>query len=169
MHHSEQKCAHFCSEWSIVGYGTGALWDYELVQLLLSSTKQPLNWFPNTWISWLHFVKVCDEHKAIMLISWQKVCHGNWLPASAWSSLDVSDAAELTISSASYNLLHLLWEVFYSSIGTDRIWDSAAVTFTEKWLNVLSLEVRIYWYLDFTLCSLHFHRQDIDHRPICRL
>ena len=27
MHHSEQKCAHFCSEWCIVGYGTGALWD----------------------------------------------------------------------------------------------------------------------------------------------
>ena len=25
MLHSEQKCAHFCSEWSIVGYGTGAL------------------------------------------------------------------------------------------------------------------------------------------------
>ena len=25
-HHSEQKCAHFCSEWCIVGYGTGALW-----------------------------------------------------------------------------------------------------------------------------------------------
>ena len=27
MSHSEQKCAHFCSEWSIVAYGTGALWD----------------------------------------------------------------------------------------------------------------------------------------------
>ena len=27
MLHSEQKCAHFCSEWSIVGYGTGAVWD----------------------------------------------------------------------------------------------------------------------------------------------
>ena len=27
MHHSEQKCAHFCSEWCIVGYGTSALWD----------------------------------------------------------------------------------------------------------------------------------------------
>ena len=27
MLHSEQKCAHFCSEWSIVGYGTGAFWD----------------------------------------------------------------------------------------------------------------------------------------------
>ena len=27
MLHSEQKCAHFCSEWSILGYGTGAFWD----------------------------------------------------------------------------------------------------------------------------------------------
>ena len=27
MYHSEQKCAHFCSEWCIVGYGTAALWD----------------------------------------------------------------------------------------------------------------------------------------------
>ena len=27
MLHSEQKCAHFCSEWSIVGYGIGAFWD----------------------------------------------------------------------------------------------------------------------------------------------
>ena len=27
IHHSEQKCAHFCSEWFIVGYGTGALWN----------------------------------------------------------------------------------------------------------------------------------------------
>ena len=27
MHHSEQKCAHFCSEWCIVGYETSELWD----------------------------------------------------------------------------------------------------------------------------------------------
>ena len=27
IHHSEQKCAHFCSELGIVGYETGALWD----------------------------------------------------------------------------------------------------------------------------------------------
>ena len=27
MIHSEQKCALFCSDWSIVGYGTGAFWD----------------------------------------------------------------------------------------------------------------------------------------------
>ena len=27
MLNSEQKCAHYCSEWNIVGYGTCALWD----------------------------------------------------------------------------------------------------------------------------------------------
>ena len=27
IHHSEQKCAHFCSERYIVGYGTQAFWD----------------------------------------------------------------------------------------------------------------------------------------------
>ena len=27
VHHAELKCAHFCSEWCIVGYETGALWD----------------------------------------------------------------------------------------------------------------------------------------------
>ena len=26
MLHSEQQCAHFCSEWNIVGYRTGAFW-----------------------------------------------------------------------------------------------------------------------------------------------
>ena len=26
--HSEQKCGHLCSEWSIVGYGRGAFWDF---------------------------------------------------------------------------------------------------------------------------------------------
>ena len=26
MHQPEQKCAHFCSEWCIMGYGTSASW-----------------------------------------------------------------------------------------------------------------------------------------------
>ena len=26
VHHSEQKCTYFCSEWSIVGHGSGAFW-----------------------------------------------------------------------------------------------------------------------------------------------
>ena len=27
MLHSEQKCAYFCCEWRVVGYGAGAFWD----------------------------------------------------------------------------------------------------------------------------------------------
>ena len=30
MLYSEQKCEHFCSEWSIVGYGTNASWDLSI-------------------------------------------------------------------------------------------------------------------------------------------
>ena len=34
MQHSEQKCAHFCSEWCILGYGTGAFWDLWIRSIL---------------------------------------------------------------------------------------------------------------------------------------
>ena len=46
MFHSEQKCAHFCSEWSIVGYGTGALWDlwdWSIFFNILTMDNQYLN------------------------------------------------------------------------------------------------------------------------------
>ena len=36
IHHSEQKCVHFCSEWCIVGYGTGVLWDLWIWSIKLS-------------------------------------------------------------------------------------------------------------------------------------
>ena len=47
MLHSEQKCAHFCSEWSIVGYGTGAFWDLWIRSFL------------HTALPWL---KLCINH-----------------------------------------------------------------------------------------------------------
>ena len=34
MDHSEQKYAHFCSEWCIVGYGAGALWVHALLHMI---------------------------------------------------------------------------------------------------------------------------------------
>ena len=44
MHHSEQKCAHFCSEWCIVGYETGALWDLQIRSIILQDDhKHPSN------------------------------------------------------------------------------------------------------------------------------
>ena len=51
MLYSEQKCAHFCSEWSIVGYGTGAFWDLwncsiGTCRVSLVAMLEPLNWYP---------------------------------------------------------------------------------------------------------------------------
>ena len=44
-HHSEQKCAHFCPEWCVMGYGTGALWD-----LWIWSISLPMGFpFPIIW------------------------------------------------------------------------------------------------------------------------
>ena len=40
MHHWEQKCAHFCSQWCIVGYGTGALWDLQISCLSSALCKE---------------------------------------------------------------------------------------------------------------------------------
>ena len=37
MLHSEQKCTHFYSEWSIVGYGTDAFWDLLIRSILVCS------------------------------------------------------------------------------------------------------------------------------------
>ena len=45
--HSEQKCAHFCSEWCIVGYETGAFWDLWIRSVKHTKawrTSMPLNW-----------------------------------------------------------------------------------------------------------------------------
>ena len=46
MFHSEQKLAHFCSEWSIVGYGTGAFWDLWIRSIAPVPVKQP-------WMIWI--------------------------------------------------------------------------------------------------------------------
>ena len=44
MHLSEQKCTYFCSEWCMVGYGTGALldlWDWSIVPVVLTLLEFP--------------------------------------------------------------------------------------------------------------------------------
>ena len=45
MHHSEQKCAHFCSKWCIVGYGTGAMWDLWIRSTVLTISQHWLKLF----------------------------------------------------------------------------------------------------------------------------
>ena len=52
MLHSEQKCAHFCSEWSIVGYGTGAFWDlwnWSIYMKLLAYQCGGFHWWLTHW------------------------------------------------------------------------------------------------------------------------
>ena len=46
MLHSEQKCVHFCSEWSIMGYGTGAFWDgiCEMCYIMSTSVSVGQDW-----------------------------------------------------------------------------------------------------------------------------
>ena len=72
MLHSEQKCAHFCSEWSILGYGTGAFWDiwiraiwvwcgdvsFEYARIIFSHWIWYFTIF--SFVSWLLFNKTCS-------------------------------------------------------------------------------------------------------------
>ena len=55
MHHSEQKCAHFCSVWRIVGYGTRALMDLWIrsvagPQYILEFDQTMSSWHGNTFL-----------------------------------------------------------------------------------------------------------------------
>ena len=54
MHHSQQKYANFCSEWGIVGYGIGALsdfefgllhrWSFELIKTHIPRRRDEISW-----------------------------------------------------------------------------------------------------------------------------
>ena len=51
MHHSEQKCAHFFSEWCIVRCRIGALWDFSYLvnwsaTIVVQFTSRSASWFP---------------------------------------------------------------------------------------------------------------------------
>ena len=57
MHHSEQKCVHFCSEWCTVGYGTGAVWDYLdlfIMLLVVISFEEPHLSHQSQFHAWSH-------------------------------------------------------------------------------------------------------------------
>ena len=41
MLHSDQKCAHFWSEWSIVGYGTSTFWDLWIRSIAGEPVRHP--------------------------------------------------------------------------------------------------------------------------------
>ena len=61
MHHSQQKCAHFCCEWCIVGYGTCALLDLWIGQL----TRPRLCW-ADAWMG---------QKTKTLLTHWGRVTH----------------------------------------------------------------------------------------------
>ena len=65
MLYSEQKCAHFCSEWSIVGYGIGAFWDLWKWSIAIFRS---LLWIMHTYISGLfprHWIDCRDARDAL--------------------------------------------------------------------------------------------------------
>ena len=62
MLQSEQKCAHFCSEWSILGYGRGAFWDLWIRPILLQYVQKPVSQVDELiiYMSWkTHFDPPC--------------------------------------------------------------------------------------------------------------
>ena len=96
---SEQKCAHFCSEWSIVEYGTCAFWDLWIRSILICyqfmvleiDTKRILvcqmNGTVNSWLMYrnrikhVHWMTVSVIH--LMCYNWFR---NNVFPTSIWCS-----------------------------------------------------------------------------------
>ena len=80
MLHSEQKCAHFCSEWSILGYRTGACWDLWIwsINLWILCTDSWKSWAllnrVGTWVGSLR------EYQNVRFWSlpWQTVKSFQW-------------------------------------------------------------------------------------------
>ena len=69
MLHSEQKYAHFCPEWSIVGYGTGAFWDFcDLGQLLRNKVRVSFLPLGLSWRRGIIVVCVCPSVRELYFV-----------------------------------------------------------------------------------------------------
>ena len=68
IHHSEQKCAHFCSEWCIVGYGISALWVCEVRLFTRNKFQQNKNKCKPWWLS-MHYNDVVTGMMASQISS----------------------------------------------------------------------------------------------------
>ena len=93
IYHSEQKCSYFCSEWRIVGYGTGALWhlwDWSIyvkfgtLRLVLFQCWILSKAYTCMWESWhMYGTKTFLSHH-VTLISivlsqfFMPICHARW-------------------------------------------------------------------------------------------
>ena len=70
MRHSEQKCAHFCSECCIVGYGTSAFWDLWIATSVL--TRMTRKRIPHYW-TFMRRIK-SHPHKGSVMRSFMFFC-----------------------------------------------------------------------------------------------
>ena len=98
MPHSEQKCTNFCSEWSIVGFGTGVFWDLwiRLIVLIPPMALTCISGAPfNTVPWWRHQMETFSALLAI--------CAGNSLvtgefPAQRAVTLSFDDFFDLRLN-----------------------------------------------------------------------
>ena len=75
---SEQKCTHFFSEWCLVGYGTGALWD-----LSRSDYYKFLGMARQVCSHGMSKISFCD----LMVRNWitvKRICHQVWIIINKW-------------------------------------------------------------------------------------
>ena len=103
MQHPEQKCAHFCSECCIVGYGTGAFWDlwnWSIVELLrrhrhmsqplaIVTTQRPIILAGFLWTLSYHNIslilgRICGSVNFLasaVIINWRRAMCTTWIKA----------------------------------------------------------------------------------------
>ena len=95
MHHSEQNCIHVCSEWRILGYGTGALWEF---------------WYwPFRDMLWSHccWIIVIHRFSITVTIGHQRVSHPTVLPRN--SLVLIATVFFSMMSSSNGNIFPYYW------------------------------------------------------------
>ena len=107
MLHSEQKCAHFCSEWSIVGYRTGhsgisesILFEKGSVNSLSKLMKMHLPSLNNSHITSQFYT--CEDSSAVV------ACANLW---SYQSIKMIISAITLFSQDFKFDLINILWKV----------------------------------------------------------
>ena len=79
MLHSEQKCSHFCSEWSIVGYGTGAFWDWWNCSVLMMTHLGPKICFKENNTVITEVIKIINRTACYMVTAGVKSSVDTWI------------------------------------------------------------------------------------------
>ena len=147
MLHSEQKCAHFCSECSIVGYGTGAFWDlwnvsftdhqiltnfctsHNISEQFYSSDKFPLSW-KKPLVNW-----PLDQ------------CHiGSWWKGESIARPGAHPTSEIRIKFSNPTKIHL-FRIYF-------------ILLKPKWYFVPTKTAELFWYIktSFVVGSVFFSK-----------